>query len=229
MNADLATLADTDGAIGSDTITVDASDSLGGAAAQQQIAVTVNGTPVITAPVSAAVRAGIAGAISGVSLGESGDTSNETFTVTVGDTNGDLSASGSGVSGAGTTSLTITGSLTQVNSDLATLSDTDGAIGSDTITVDASDNLGGAAAQQQIAVTVSVAAVPVITAPASVVVAVGQTDTISGVSLAEGGSTGGESFTVTLADTNGDLSASGTRRLGRRDDQPDDHRFAGPK
>ncbi len=155
MNSDLATLTDTEGAIGADTITVDASDSLGGAAAQQQIAVTVNGAPVITAPASVAVGVGETGTISGVSLGESGNTSNETFTVTLADANGDLSASGSGVSGAGTTNLTITGSLSQVNSDLATLTDTDGATGSDTITLNASDSLGGAADQQSIAVTVN--------------------------------------------------------------------------
>ena len=89
-----------------------------------------------------------------VGLAETGSTVDETFTVTLADTNGVLSASGSGVSGAGTTSLTITGSLTQVNADLATLTDTDGVTGSDTITLNASDSLGGAAAQQQIAVMV---------------------------------------------------------------------------
>src|SRR5208337_2683826 len=111
-------LTDTDGTTPSDTITLNASDSFGNTAALQTIAVTVNGLPVITAPASATLGVGETGAISGVSLSESGDTSGETFTVTFADANGDLSATGIGVSGPETTSLTITGSLSQVNSDL---------------------------------------------------------------------------------------------------------------
>jgi hypothetical protein len=65
---------------------------------------------------------------------ESGATSNETFTVTLSDHAGLLSATGAGVSEAGTTALTITGSLGQMNSDLATLTDTDPASAPDTIT-----------------------------------------------------------------------------------------------
>ena len=48
VNSDLATLQDTDGTSGSDTITLYATDSLGNAASRQTIAVTVNGLPVIT-------------------------------------------------------------------------------------------------------------------------------------------------------------------------------------
>ena len=60
-----------------------------------------------------------------MSLSESGALADETFTVTLSDTTGDLSASGAGVSGAGAHSLTISGSLAQVDDDLATLTDTD--------------------------------------------------------------------------------------------------------
>ena len=64
-------------------------------------------------------------AIAGVSLSESGALAGETFTVTLSDTTGDLSATGTAVSSASTHSLTISGSLAQVNDDLATLTDTD--------------------------------------------------------------------------------------------------------
>ena len=92
-----------------------------------QIAVTVNGQPVIAAPSSVEAPADEATPIPGVSISETGDTNTETFTVVLIDDNGDgdLSASGSGVYGNGTTSLTVVGSLAQVNNDLATLKDTD--------------------------------------------------------------------------------------------------------
>jgi hypothetical protein len=116
------------------------------------------------------------------------------------------------VSGSGTTNLTISGSLTQVNDDLATLTDTDGTIVPDTIAVNASDSFGNTADEKQIAVTVK--GVPVINAPGSVTVGVNQAKAITGLSLSESGNTTGETFTVMLADTNGDLSASGSSVSG---------------
>ena len=72
------------------------------------------------------------GSITGVSVTESGSTTgSETFTVTLSDNNGDLSANSSGSGGGGIitgfgTTLTISGTLSQVNSrHLATLQDTD--------------------------------------------------------------------------------------------------------
>ena len=104
-----------------------------------------------------------------MSLAESGSTSDETFTVTLSDGQGKLSATtsaeggGGSISGSGTTSLTITGTLSQVNADLATLSDTDPSSGSDTITLTAKDSFNNSAQQQTIAVTAS--GLPVLTAP----------------------------------------------------------------
>src|SRR5258707_11090783 len=86
VNADLATLTDTDSNLAADTITLTALDSFGNTAAQKQIAVTVNGLPVITAPATATVAQGSATAISGVSLSETGNTTGDTFTVTLVDT-----------------------------------------------------------------------------------------------------------------------------------------------
>src|SRR5208282_981279 len=137
VNTALGTLSDTDAAAGSDTIAISASDSNGGTASQQSIAVTVNWPPVIAAPATATVPQNLSTVINGVSLSETGNTAGETFTVTLSDANGNLAATGIGVAGSETTSLTLTGSLSQVNSDLATLTDTDAVTGSETITVTA--------------------------------------------------------------------------------------------
>ena len=163
MNADLATLSDTDPSSGSDPITLTAKDSFGNSATTQTIAVTASGGPVLTVPGAQTIALNHATAIAGVSLAESGSSGDETFTVTLTDTHGLLSASGQGVSGSGTTKLTITGSLEQVNADLATLSDTDPSSGSDPITLTANDSFGNRATTQTIAVTASGG--PVLTVP----------------------------------------------------------------
>ena len=104
-------------------------------------------------------------AISGVSVTETGATSGEIFTVTVSDTHGILSVNTAVTGGGGTvngstsggsgTSLTIVGTLSQVNADLTTLKDTDTTPGTDNITVTATDSLGHSATPQTINVTVN--------------------------------------------------------------------------
>jgi hypothetical protein len=135
--------------------TLVALDSFGAAAAATTIAVTVNGAPVITAPATATVGKSTATAISGVSLAETGNTAGETFTVKLTDTHGLLAASGTGITGSGTNALTLTGTLAQVNADLATLTDTDATTPSDKIKLTATDSFGNSAAAKTIAVTVS--------------------------------------------------------------------------
>ena len=113
----------------------------------------VTGVPVITVPGAQTITAGTATAISGISLAETSAPGGD-FTVTLTDTSGDLSATGDGtITGAGTTSLTITGSFNDVNDDLTTLTDTGSTAGSDTILVNASDGIGVDSLQQAIAVT----------------------------------------------------------------------------
>ena len=215
VNADLATLKDTDATTGADSIHLTATDSLGLTGLGATIAVTVNGLPVITAPANATVGAGIAHAITGISVAETGNTTGETFTVNVSDTKGLLSATGTGVTGSGTTALSLAGTLAQVNADLATLSDTDANPPSDTLTIKAQDSLGNSAANKTVAVTVTgVALTPVLTAPSAITIGTGKAFAISGVSLAETGNTNAETFTVTATDTNGLLSATGTGITG---------------
>ncbi len=156
VNADLATLMDLESSGGGDTINVNAADNLNNTSAPATISVVVNGMLGITAPSSASVVQSTTSAVPGISIFETGDTAGETFTVDLGDANGLLNYTGSGIAGLGETNLTISGSLTQVNGDLATLTDTDAQTGSDPITISASDSLGGAANVPAIAV-VSVA------------------------------------------------------------------------
>ena len=77
----LATLKDTDATAGSDTIALSATSAHGGAGTPFDIAVTVNGPPVILAPTSVGTSAGRPTAITGVSISETGNTSGESFTV----------------------------------------------------------------------------------------------------------------------------------------------------
>jgi autotransporter passenger strand-loop-strand repeat protein len=115
------------------------------------------GSPVIAAPKSATVAEGQATPVAGISLSESGGNAAELFIVTLKDKHGDLSVSGVEVEviGNGTTSLTFKGDLSEVNSALATLEDTDGATASDAIKVTARDFFGKTAPGKSIAVTVT--------------------------------------------------------------------------
>ncbi len=224
MNADLATLSDIGNTAAHDAITLTASDGFGNTAAQA-IGVTVSAlAPVIAVPGAQTLVQGNA-AISGVSLSETGAFSGENFTVTLTDTYGDLSASGSGVSGSGTTSLTVTGTLAQVNADLATLSDTDNTAADDAITLTASDSLGNTAAQA-IGITVNALA-PVIAVPGA---------------DARARQRGGDLRRQLVGDRqllrrelHGDADrhvwrpvGERQRGVGFRDDQPDRHRYARP-
>jgi len=112
--------------------------------------------PVIMAPTAAMVGVGHARAITGVGIAESPTISGENFTAVLTDSNGVLAASAA--AGATVTpsnggkTLTIGGTLSQVNAALATLSDTDATAGSDTITI--SDSIGAHATPATIEVTV---------------------------------------------------------------------------
>ena len=178
VNADLATLQDTDPTPGPDTITVNVTNSLGNSATAQTIAVLANGPPVIVVPTTPqAAGVNQAATISGVSITESGNTTGETFTVTLSDSTGQLSANTSASGGGGTisgsssgsgTTLTISGSLSQVQADLTTLKDIDATAGSDPITVNATDSFGNSAVAKTIGVTVNGAPAVAITSTGGV-------------------------------------------------------------
>ncbi|MBS0558591.1 MAG: hypothetical protein JSR21_00905 [Proteobacteria bacterium] len=207
VNADLTTLTDTSATAGGDTIGVSVSDSNGGTANPASIAVTVNGLPSVAVPGAQAIFQGNATGIGGIVLSEAGNTAGETFTVTVADTHGLLAATGAGVSGSGTSSLTITGSLAQVNADLATLSDTNATAGADNISIGVTDSFGNTGSN-----TASIAVTPLspeVSVPGAQTIAQGNATPITGITLSETHSVAGETFTVTLSDTHGLLSATG--------------------
>ena len=85
-----------------------------------------------------------------------------------------------------------------MNSDLATLGDTDGTAAADTIVLNATDSLGNSAVTTDIGVTVTTG--PVISAPSTATLGVGKGAVIPGVSITESGASGTETFTVTVAD-----------------------------
>jgi hypothetical protein len=214
VNAALATLTDTLDVTTNDAIYLNIDDSLGNMGAQQTIAITTPGLmPIIVAPASASVAEGAASAIPGVSISEAGAIAGETFSVVLGDSFGLLSARGEGVSGAGSSQLTITGSLAQVNADLATLTDKLNATVDDTIALSIDDSLGNTGAQQVIAVTTP-GLTPVISAPADATVVHNVATAIPNVSLAESDNVAGETFSVSLSDLDGLLSATGAGVTG---------------
>src|SRR6185437_1697356 len=115
-------------------------------------------------------------------------------------------AGAASVSGNGSNSLSISGTLSELNAARATLSDTDTTAGTDTITFNAVDVFGPTALPATRALTVTGA--PVIAPRGAATIGVGQAAAIAGASLSESGDTSGETFTVTVADTNGVLSVT---------------------
>jgi hypothetical protein len=107
----------------------------------------INQPPVITVPGAQTDTGKSALSISGISITDADDGySHETFTVVISDSTGLLSAhvrGGGMVSGAGTNTLTLTGTLVEVNAELVTLTYTGTALGGDTINISANDGRGG--------------------------------------------------------------------------------------
>ena len=115
-------------------------------------------TPELSAPTSATIEEGAPYDFTSVGLAETGAASDETFTVTLSDSYGHLSANapaqgGGTIFGSGTTSLSISGTLSQVNTALSTLTDTSDSTVDDAITLNAYDSLGNNAAEQSIEIT----------------------------------------------------------------------------
>ena len=139
--------------------------------------------------------------------GTGGDTF-QASSVTVGGGDGDGSAQ----------ELTITGSLSNVQAalDHVQYTPTSNFAGTDTVTFTALSteeaSVGGKASSDATPVTASITvtgtAVPVIGVPGAQTLDVNETTAITGISLSESGSTPGETFVLTLTDTNGILAAN---------------------
>ena len=215
VDASLATLSFLSNSTGTDTISVTAVDSLGNTALQEntQVTVVAAAPPTVTAPATAVYALqNNETSLASISVQYADAVvPGELVSVAISDANGLLSmnsstAGGGGIiSGSGTTSLSISGTLSEVDADLATLSYQGGTIGTDTVTVTAQGTHGGAAAPDSF--TVQTIALPTISAPSAVTLTKGYTDALA-VSIDEPGNMPGEIYNVTLSDTNGLLSVS---------------------
>ena len=173
-----------------------------------------NVPPTLTVPGSTLGQEGSATSVSGISVADADATSaQKNFTVTISDGTGTLSAStnagggGGGITGAGTTQLTIAGTLAQVDADLTTLTVNEPSLSPDTITASVIDGRGGSAGPDQLAVSVNAPAL--ITAPTTAAASLSGAVAITGVSIADAdASSASETVTVTLSDTSGDLAAT---------------------
>jgi hypothetical protein len=109
---------------GSDAISVNATDANGNGDPDVSVTIAAPAVspPVLTTPATFSAPAGSTGALTGVSVADQSSTG--TFTATVSDSHGILNTTAiSGVTalGEGTTSITLSGSLSAINAELATL------------------------------------------------------------------------------------------------------------
>jgi len=101
--------------------------------------------PAITLPASKTVTAGTASAVTGVSVSDLNAGTSGAMVLNLSAGNGTLSmtdATGAAVAGSGTGAISVTGTLSQINADLAHLTYTTGRVGSDQIVVDVWDPAG---------------------------------------------------------------------------------------
>lgn len=198
INADLATLSYVAAGAGSDDITVNATDPRG-LENSKSIAVMVNAAappppngPTITAPGTENVTVGSAASVTGVSITDAFAATNPgMMLLNLSASTGLLTmtdASGSPLPGSGTSSITVTGSLAQINADLATLSYTaaDTAGSKDSITADIRDQQ-GIEAVRSIGINIAAPAPsgPMIAVPAAKDLPAGSAATIGGVSVTD--------------------------------------------
>ncbi len=193
INADLATLTYTAGSTaGGDTINLDVWDQAG-LEGTKSLEVTVTATstgPVISVPASDSVAAGSATAVAGISVTDAYAASSPgNVVLDVSATSGlvAMTAGGAQLTGSGTHTISVSGTLAQINADLATLSYTAGSsAGTDSISVYVSDQA-GVAATESIAVTVTATTVtgPITTVPSSDSVTAGAVATVAGASVAD--------------------------------------------
>ncbi len=168
VQAELATLTYTGADTGtkptlSDTLTVTAKNSRGGSGSETTKITVDHLKPVTSVPGAEKVASGVVTAITGISVADADPTAgSSTFTETITDKTGLLSATafaGATVAGAGSKSLTLSGSLSAVNQELASLT-YDGALtgaatkATDTITVTTNDGHGDSD-KHTIAVTIT--------------------------------------------------------------------------
>jgi hypothetical protein len=127
---------------GTDAIDLTVDDGRGGSD-HLHIAVATNAPVVATVPGAQQAQLGEATPLPGISVADAdADSASETLTVQVFSKNGLLFASGTGVSGSDTNTLTVSGSLAQVNAGLATIALQENSLAGDTVSVLTQDGNG---------------------------------------------------------------------------------------
>ena len=162
VNATLASLTYTGMTPGADTVSLSVSDDQGSFDARSSAVTVADPGVAETVPGARSVTAGTAAALPGVSIADVLTDPSLSYTVTISDTSGTLVAREEGaatVSGAGSTTLTVSGDLLSVDRSLATLSYTGAAPGSDVVSVTAADQF-GFSTTQTIAVSIAQPTVP---------------------------------------------------------------------
>jgi beta-glucanase (GH16 family) len=223
VNNALATLTYQGRAAGSEYIWVSAANSQGQQGLGSVEASVVQNTappattPVVTTPARFALAADTTGSLTGISVADGQATGN--ITVVISDSTGLLSAgASSGVTeqGDGSRVVTLTGSLAAVNSDLASVTYTASAAGTDWLRVSA-NAAGGPQGISPVVVTVNaptpatpppVPGAPVVTTPATLTLPATSAEPLHGISVANGDTAG--DLTVVVSDSTGLLSANPT-------------------
>ncbi|MFG0721243.1 Ig-like domain-containing protein [Pseudomonas sp. GLN_6] len=188
-------------------------------AATKTVSITaVNDAPLVTAPITIGVTEDTPSAITGISFSDV-DAGSSSVTVTLSVTSGSLAAtSGGGVTIGGTSSaLTLTGSISNINTFIAgsNVSFTTAANSTADVTLTASINDGGntgsgGAQSANDVITLQVTAIndaPTITAPGSISITEDAPGALTGISFADVDA-GSGNVTVTLSVASGTLSAT---------------------
>ena len=190
------TLDTNTGGVVTQTITLEPTDSNAGGFSEVLAAqtLTVTGTveplppPVITASDTLSGISAVPIQLGTLSIGDP-NTDTLPLTVTVSDTSGALTASQRGagtVSGSGSTLLTLTRSVSDLNAELATLAYTAAGAGTDTIDISVEDQHHASAEQSVSVNSIPVPfTAPVVTTPSVAMLTVGQESGIGGLGLSD--------------------------------------------
>jgi hypothetical protein len=189
-------------------------------AATKSVSVTsTNTAPTVTAPATISVTEDVATALTGISFSDA-DSGGGSVTATLSVDSGTFAASSGGgvtVSGSGTSSVTLTGTVANLNAFIAgsnvTFTSAANALSDVTLTSSINDNGNtgaGGAKSASTTTTLQISAVndaPVVTTPVSIAVVEDVTTALTGISFADVDA-GGATVTATFAVGSGSLSAT---------------------
>ncbi len=166
--------------------------------------------PVVTVPGAQTVTAGAGLAFSGISISDPwAAAAGGTLALNVTTTAGTVSAkdaSGNLVSGSGTSGIHVSGTLAQINAELATLTFADATTGNAQVTVDVWDQA-GVEGTKTIGVTVNPPPSTVVTVPATVTATTASAVALTGVSVADPwAATAGGTLALNVATSAGTVS-----------------------